>query len=223
MTDWTDTAADDTTVSNASFETPIDSSWTVSQNKTYPNATWERLYTQLARTGDYVLRAKLQKAGANYRGSTWFYNINTYPTTASGHSYRVTVNARRWLNPAGSNWTLRVGVSSNGDLNESTDYANSTFGVDYQACTHDFTGDGEDYFTITVYCIADDANTVQYPVIVDDISLTNLTTSGSWSADSAGSGTWTAEAAGVGVWQDIVPYTTAWTEESPNTTTWTEE
>ena len=178
MTDFTDTEADDTTLTNPGFEDPIGSSWTVSQNKVYPTATWERLSTLLARTDNYVMRCKLQSAGANYRGSTWIYN-QVYPTTAQNHAYRATVYAKRWL-AAGANWTLRVQVSSDGDLNEYTDYSYSTFTTAWKACTHDFTGDGEDYLTITCYCIADDANSQEYPVIIDDVALTNLTKCGCW-------------------------------------------
>ena len=179
MTTFADTDCDDTTITNPGFEDPIGSTWTVSRSKLYIDATWERLSTLLARTGDYVMRCKLMKSGANYRGSTWIYN-QVYPTTAKNHAYRVTVYAKRWLASLGANWALRVQVSSDGALNEYTDYSCGTFTTAWKACTHDFTGDGEDYFTITCYCIADDANTQEYPVIIDDVTLTNLSKDGSW-------------------------------------------
>lgn len=221
MADFTDTEADDTTISNASFENPIGSTWAVGQSKLYPDATWARLYTLLARTGDYGMRCSLAKSGANYRGSTWIYKIVDYPTTAIGHAYRATVYAKRWL-AAGANWKLRVQVSSAGGLNEYTDYSYSTFTAAWKACTHDFTGDGES-LVITVYCIAVDTNTQQYPVIIDDVALTNLTQTGSWAEDTVAAVTLTEEAAAPGAWvEDRVTTDPAYTEESAVTNTWTE-
>jgi len=184
MTDFTDTESDDTTITNPGFEDPIGSSWTVGRNKLYIDATWARLSTLLARTGDYVMRCSLMKSGANYRGSTWIYN-QVYPATAKGHAYRVTVYAREW--DAGGEWVLRVQAGSDAGSLGYTDYEPADCAGEFTALTHDFTGDGEDNLALTIYCIADNTNTIQYPVIIDDISLTNLTKCGCWAEDATDS------------------------------------
>jgi hypothetical protein len=229
MTDFVDTETDCLDVTNPGFEQGLGINWAVSQSKVYPDATWTREYSQASRTGDYCMKCTLDHAGANYRGSTWFYNDTPRQTTALGHAYRVTVYAREWrtglvLHGTPGDWVLRIQVADDGGLNEHTDYAPGDISdTGYTACTHDFTGTGDDELRVVVYCIAEDTNAVEFPLLVDDISFTNLTKAGSWAAEDESTGSWMEGARPAGAWiEDWTIGDPEYEEEAVVTDTWTE-
>ena len=186
MTDWAEVTATDGTfaetqhetaeIANPSFEIGITGTWNTWTWKTYPTAIWRRVFSTRARSGEYVMEAVFQKAGANYRGNIAFYQTNIDPV--EGHQYRV----RAYVldrGRAGAIYTLTLQVYSAGTLNESTVLASTAIPAGWHPIDVTFAAPSGNV-SIYLYCAASDANSAEKPVFADDISITNLTRAPTW-------------------------------------------